>query len=79
VVPFSCSIGDFGTIAYFQFMDIAWPVLAIMTLAIINGLITSILLETLILFRQMLSRRLFNSNRDVPNINDINGGCHELD
>ena len=48
-----CSIGDFGTIAYFQFMDIAWPVLAIMTLAIINGLITSILLETLILFRQM--------------------------
>ena len=47
-----CSIGDFGTIAYFQFMGIAWPVLAIMTLAIINGLITSILLETVILFRQ---------------------------
>ena len=48
-----CSIGDFGTIAFFQFSGIDWPVLAIMTLAIINGLITSILLETLILSRQM--------------------------
>lgn len=48
-----CSIGDFGTIAYFQIMGIDWPVLAIMTLAIINGLITSIILETIILWRQM--------------------------
>ena len=56
-----CSIGDFGTIAYFQFMDIAWPVLAIMTLAIINGLITSILLETLILFRQMPFKAAFQT------------------
>ena len=48
-----CSIGDFGTIAYFQFMDIQWPVLAIMILAIVNGLITSIILETIILSRQM--------------------------
>ena len=48
-----CSIGDFGTIAYFQFMGIEWPVLAIMALAIVNGLITSIILETLILSRQM--------------------------
>ena len=48
-----CSIGDFGTIAYFQFTGIDWPVLAIMSLAIVNGLITSILLETIILSRQM--------------------------
>lgn len=48
-----CSIGDFGTIAFFQFNGIDWPVLAIMTLAIINGLITSIILETIILSRQM--------------------------
>ena len=56
-----CSIGDFGTIAYFQFMGIAWPVLAIMILAIINGLITSILLETFILFRQMPFRAAFQT------------------
>ena len=48
-----CSLGDFGTIAYFQFMEISWPVWAIMCLAIINGLITSIILETIILSRQM--------------------------
>ena len=56
-----CSIGDFGTIAYFQFMGIAWPGLAIMTLAIINGLITSILLETCILFRQMPLKAAFQT------------------
>ena len=56
-----CSTGDFGTIAYFQFMGIAWPVLAIMTLAIINGLITSILLETFILFRQMPLKTAFQT------------------
>ena len=48
-----CSIGDFGTIAFFQFSGIAWPVISIMTLAIINGIITSVILETIILCRQM--------------------------
>ena len=48
-----CSIGDFGTILYFQLNAINWPTLSIMILAIINGLITSIILETLILSRQM--------------------------
>ena len=52
-----CAIGDLGTIAYFQLMGIVWPVWAIMSLAIFNGLITSILLETIILSRQM-SRKL---------------------
>ncbi|MCY3879751.1 MAG: DUF4396 domain-containing protein [Rhodobacteraceae bacterium] len=48
-----CAIGDFGTIAYFQFMGIPWPTLSIMLLAIVNGLLTSIALETIILSRQM--------------------------
>lgn len=47
-----CAIGDFGTILFFQLTQIPFPVLAIMTLAIINGIITSIILETIILLRQ---------------------------
>ena len=47
-----CSIGDFGTILFFQLSKIPFPILAIMTLAIINGLITSIFLETIILLKQ---------------------------
>ena len=47
-----CAIGDFGTILFFQLTQIPFPVLGIMFLAIINGLITSIILETIILMRQ---------------------------
>ena len=47
-----CSIGDFGTILFFQLSKIAFPILGIMTLAIINGLITSLILETIILMKQ---------------------------
>ena len=47
-----CSIGDFGTILFFQLTQIPFPVLAIMILAIINGIITSIILETIILIKQ---------------------------
>ena len=47
-----CAIGDFGTILFFQITKIPFPVLTIMTLAIINGLITSIILETVILLKQ---------------------------
>ena len=49
-----CAIGDFGTILFFQLTKIPFPVLGIMTLAIINGLITSIILETFILMKQDL-------------------------
>ena len=49
-----CSIGDFGTILFFQLSKISFPILGIMTLAIINGLITSIILETIILIKQNL-------------------------
>ena len=47
-----CSVGDFGTILFFQLSKITFPILGIMTLAIINGLITSIILETIILIKQ---------------------------
>ena len=47
-----CSIGDFGTILFFQISKIPFPVVGIMILAIINGLITSIILETIILMKQ---------------------------
>ena len=56
-----CSIGDFGTILYFQINQIAWPALNIMILAIINGLITSIILETIILSRQMILKKAFQT------------------
>ena len=47
-----CSIGDFGTILFFQLTKIPFVVIGIMVLAIINGLITSIILETIILIKQ---------------------------
>ena len=50
-----CAIGDFGTILFFQLTQIPFPVLAIMTLAIVNGLITSIILETIVLMKQSLN------------------------
>ena len=56
-----CSIGDLGTIAFFQFTGIPWPVVAIMALAIMNGLITSIILETIILIRQMALKLAFKT------------------
>jgi len=52
-----CAIGDFGTIFFFQITKIPFPVLTIMILAIINGLITSIILETIILIKQKFSFR----------------------
>ena len=56
-----CSIGDFGTILYFQLTGIPWPTLYIMILAIINGIITSIILETVVLSRQMIISKAFKT------------------
>jgi len=56
-----CSIGDFGTILYFQLTGIPWPTLYIMILAIINGIITSIILETVVLSRQMIFSKAFKT------------------
>jgi hypothetical protein len=46
-----CSIGDFGTILFFQYTTFSLPTLWVMLLAIINGLLTSIMLETFILIK----------------------------
>ena len=50
-----CSIGDLGTIAAFQFIftDSGWSTMSIMMLAMFNGIMTSIILETIILSKQM--------------------------
>jgi hypothetical protein len=46
-----CSIGDFGTIFYFQMIDHSLSIYPVMLIAIFNGLVTSILLETFILMK----------------------------
>ena len=56
-----CSIGDMGTILFFQLTGIPWPTLAIMALAIVNGILTSIALETFILSRQMALNLAFKT------------------
>ena len=48
-----CSIGDFGTILYFQFYTDISSIMLIMPIAIINGILTSIILETILLLRTM--------------------------
>ena len=56
-----CSIGDFGTIAAFQFVfiDSGWTPMMIMALAMVNGIMTSIALETFILSAQMALKEAF--------------------
>lgn len=66
-----CAIGDLGTIAYFQFMGIIWPVWAIMSLAVFNGLMTSTILETIILSRQMPFKAAFKTAIDMSLISMI--------
>ena len=48
-----CSIGDFGTIFFFQNVNHSLSNFEVMSIAVINGILTSILLETLILLKQM--------------------------
>jgi len=58
-----CSIGDFGTIAAFQFIpyldSLGWTPMMIMALAMFNGIMTSIALETIILSAQMALKEAF--------------------
>lgn len=56
-----CSIGDMGTILFFQVSGIPWPTMAIMALAITNGILTSIALETFIMSRQMELKAAFKT------------------
>ena len=56
-----CSIGDFGTIFFFQITENpwAWSVMSIMLFAMFNGIMTSIALETFILMGQMPLKEAF--------------------
>lgn len=56
-----CSIGDLGTIGAFQFIftDSGWSTMQIMLLAMFNGIMTSIILETIILSKQMILSEAF--------------------
>ena len=56
-----CSIGDFGTIFLFQSIEHTFNISFVMSLAILNGLITSIVLETLILLKQMNFKSAINT------------------
>jgi hypothetical protein len=47
-----CSIGDFAMIVYLQAMHTSLPMLLQMALATVAGLITSVVLETLLLHRR---------------------------
>ena len=48
-----CAVGDFGTIYYFQHYEIAAPALLVLALAMLNGILASIALETALLARSM--------------------------
>tara|TARA_B100001113_G_scaffold352171_1_gene352901 strand:+ start:386 stop:835 length:450 start_codon:yes stop_codon:yes gene_type:complete len=56
-----CSIGDMGTIYYFQVNEIPWSTLSIMLLAMTNGILTSIILETVIMLKQMDLKSAFRT------------------
>ena len=56
-----CSVGDFGTILFFQLSTISIPDINIMILAIFNGLVSSILLEFLVLSNQMKFKKAFQT------------------
>ena len=56
-----CSIGDMGTIYYFQVNQIPWSTLSIMLLAMTNGILTSIFLETIIMLKQMDLKAAFKT------------------
>jgi len=44
-----CSISDFGTISFFQYTSLTRKPFNMLSIAIINGLISSVILETIIL------------------------------
>ena len=56
-----CSIGDFGTIIFFQNTEYSLTDMNIMIIAAINGLITSVILETCILYKTMEFQNAFKT------------------
>ena len=67
---------DFGTILFFQLSKISFPILGIMILAIINGLITSIILETFILMKQNIEFK--NALKTAMGMSFISMICMEI-
>ena len=59
-------------------MEIDWPVFLIMALAVFNGLVTSIVLETIILYKQMGLKLGLKRPWNVTNLDDLYGSCHEF-
>ena len=53
---FGCALGDLGTIWVCQLLAVPWPVWLIMSLAMVNGIITSFAIETVMLARIMRLR-----------------------
>lgn len=56
-----CTIGDFGTILAFQLLSPTSPVMLVMGLAMVNGILTSIALETIILMKSMSLSQAFKT------------------
>ena len=56
-----CSIGDFGTILYFQLYTNIDSIMLIMPIAILNGIVTSIILETVLLLKSMTLKEAFKT------------------
>ena len=56
-----CAIGDMGTILFFQLTEIPIDPLFLLILAMLNGILFSIGLETLILLRQMKFKSAFRT------------------
>ena len=56
-----CTIGDFGTILYFQYFTDIKSIFIIMPIAIVNGILTSITLETLLLMKIMNFKEAFKT------------------
>ena len=53
-----CAFGDMGTVFVFQNIDHDWPIAAVFALAMFNGLVSSVLLETFILRRGGMDLRM---------------------
>ncbi len=51
-----CAIGDLGTIGVCQLLEVGWETWQIMGLAMVNGIMTSFALETVLLIRIMRLR-----------------------
>ena len=60
-----CVIGDFGTILYFQLYTNIKSILVIMPIAIINGILTSIILETIILLKIMNMKEALKTDTGI--------------